>query len=281
MTSLRGVIKRRPVVAYFALTFAISWGGLLVVVGPDGFPATPEEFERQLPIAVFAMLGGPSIAGILLTGLVHGKAGLREFLSRLLTWHVSIRWYAIALLTAPLLMLVILLPLSLVFPEFLPGILTMDDWVSFLLLSVAIAVAAGIFEELGWTGFATPELRQRYGILATGLIVGSMWAVWHWLTGYWGSVAVAGELSLPVLLLDPILFLGVFRVLMVWVYDRTGSLFVVMLMHGSLTATARVIFPHGIGDTLIVVDLLWLVVVLLITAVIYVANGGQLERREA
>lgn len=251
------------------------------MVGPEGFPATPEEFERQLPIAVLALIGGPSVAGVLLTGLVHGRAGLREFLSRLLTWQVSIRWYAIALLTAPLVMLGILLPLSLVSPDFRPGILTEDDWASFLLLSFAIALAASIFEELGWTGFATPELRRRYGILTTGVVLGGLWAVWHWLTGYWGSVAVAGEISLPVLLLDPILYLGAFRVLMVWVFDRTESLFVVMLMHGSLTATARVIFPKGIGDSLIVVDLIWFVVMLLIVAAIYVANGGQLERRGA
>jgi hypothetical protein len=31
------------------------------------------------PIALLAMLAGPSVAGILLTGLVHGRVGLREF----------------------------------------------------------------------------------------------------------------------------------------------------------------------------------------------------------
>jgi len=33
-------------------------------------------------------------------------------------------------------------------------------------------------EELGWTGFAVPTLlRQRYGALATGLLVGVPWGV--------------------------------------------------------------------------------------------------------
>jgi uncharacterized protein len=39
------------------------------------------------------------VAGILLTGLLYGKAGLREFRSRLLGWRVDARWYAVALLT--------------------------------------------------------------------------------------------------------------------------------------------------------------------------------------
>jgi hypothetical protein len=55
----------------------------------------------QLPIAILLMLVGPSAAGLLLTGIVYGRAGFRDLLSRLLKWRVSLRWYAIALLTAP------------------------------------------------------------------------------------------------------------------------------------------------------------------------------------
>ena len=69
---------------YFALTFAISWGGILLVVGPGGLPGTTEPIARLLPFAVLAMLAGPSVAGLLLTGLVRGRAGFRELLSRLL-----------------------------------------------------------------------------------------------------------------------------------------------------------------------------------------------------
>ncbi|MDP2857985.1 MAG: hypothetical protein Q8P50_08415 [Bacillota bacterium] len=97
-------IKRHPVLTYFALTFSISWGGILIVVGPGGIPGTREEFERLFPVVILALMAGPSVAGIVLTGLVHGWAGLRELLSRLLRWQVGARWYAVALLTAPLLM---------------------------------------------------------------------------------------------------------------------------------------------------------------------------------
>jgi hypothetical protein len=48
---------------------------------------------------LIAMPAGPSLTGILLTALVHGRPGLREIVSRLLTWRVGTPWYAVALLT--------------------------------------------------------------------------------------------------------------------------------------------------------------------------------------
>ncbi len=112
MTTIKAFITRHPVPTYFALTFAISWGGFLLVIGgPGGFPGTSGQIDPLFPFVVLAMLAGPSVAGILLTGLVDGRAGLREFLSRLLKWRVGARWYAVALLPAPLLATAVLLAL--------------------------------------------------------------------------------------------------------------------------------------------------------------------------
>jgi len=44
-----------------------------------------------------------------------------------------------------------------------------------LLMGIAGGLMAGIFEELGWTGFAIPGMRRRYSVLVTGLIVGLIW----------------------------------------------------------------------------------------------------------
>ena len=43
------------------------------------------------------------MAGLLLTGFVSRRAGLLDLLTRLLRWRVGARWYAVALLTSPLL----------------------------------------------------------------------------------------------------------------------------------------------------------------------------------
>jgi len=173
MPDIKTFIKRHPVLTYFALTFAISWGGVLIVVGPGGIPANAEQLGLLLPFVVLALTIGPSVAGILLTGLVDGGPGLREFLARLRRWRVDARWYAVALLTPPLLATATLFALALTSPVFLPGIFASDDKASLLLSGIIAGLVGGLFEEPGWTGFAVPKLRQRYGVFTTGLIVGS------------------------------------------------------------------------------------------------------------
>lgn len=75
MTSMKGFIKRHPVATYFALVFAVSWGGILLIVGgPSGIPGTLEQSETLLTFVVLTLVAGPPVAGILLTGLIHGRA---------------------------------------------------------------------------------------------------------------------------------------------------------------------------------------------------------------
>jgi uncharacterized protein len=281
MTPIRALLKQQAVLTYSILVFAISWGGMLILVGPGGLPGTAEQVERLLPFAILVFLMGPALAGPLLTGLVHGREGLRALLARLLTWRVGIGWYALALLLAPLMMMAVLLALSLFSPRFLPTILITDDKATVLLVGVATALGAGFFEELGWTGFAIPELRRRYSVVTTGFLVGVLWGAWHLLVYVWVSgTVVTGTLALTGYLLDAFLFLALFRVLMVWLYDRTGSLLLAMLMHGSLTASARIFFPAGIvGLPLLVFDLAWVAALCLVIAAIARASGGQLSRR--
>jgi membrane protease YdiL (CAAX protease family) len=282
-TTIVAVVGRHAVLAYYALTFAISWGGFLLVVGgPGAFPATPEQFEALMPLAVLAMLAGPPVAGLLSTGVVSGRAGYRELRSRLVRWRVGARWYALALLFAPLLYLALLLPLSRLSAAFVPGILASDAEAPMLVLGVAIALGAGLLEELGWTGFAVPMLRRRHGGLATGLLVGALWAAWHWLGQLWAPGAASGAFAVGVLLVDPLFYMVGYRVLMVWVYDRTECLPVAVVMHTSLTASARLLGPPAFagmaGVPLLAFDLIWAAAVWAVVGAIAVANGGRLSR---
>src|ERR687898_3036072 len=186
MKTIKAFIKSHPLLSYFALTFAISWGGMLLVIAVGGSGGVP----------MLAWVAGPPIAGILLTGLLYGRKGFRNLLTRMRRWRVGARWYAVALLTAPLVFTVVLIPLWLISPVFLPGIFASDAKVSFVLMGIVVALIVGIFEELGWTGFAVPTLlKLRYGVLATGLIVGVLWGAWHLLFQViWASVATSGGL---------------------------------------------------------------------------------------
>jgi membrane protease YdiL (CAAX protease family) len=278
MTTIKAFITGHPVPIYFALTFAISWGGFVLVVGPGSFPGTGSQFDTLTPFVASAMLAGPSIAGLLLTGLVSGKAGLRELLSRLLRWRVGAGWYAVAILPAPLLAAAVLFALSLTSPIF-----TTDDKAAVLLSGIAAGLTT-VFEELGWTGFAVPRLRLRYGVLTTGLMVGVLWGAWHLLQGLWTSGTYSG--ALPLTLFLPLNFfsgvaqLTAYRMLMVWVYDRTGSLLVATLMHASLTASTIFIFtPLATGMSSLTYSWVLAAALWVVVAVVALANRGQFSRR--
>lgn len=246
MTIIKAFIQKHPLLTYSALTFAISWGGIYIAVSPGGIPADEEQSAMLLVFSYIAMLAGPSLGGLLLTGVIDGMAGFRELVSHLIKWRVGVRWYTIALLVAPLLILVTLLTLSLISPEFLPRLYTEDDKVSLLQFSIVAGLMVGVFEELGWTGFVMPRVKWHDDTLKTGLIIGLIYAVWNFPVVFWVSAATGTAGSLPMIIFMPaVLFtwLPTFRVLLVWVYDHTESLLVVMFMHASLIAFWRIFTP--------------------------------------
>lgn len=285
MTIIKAFIKRHSVLTYYALVFAISWGGILVLIGgPGNIPGTNEQVGRLFPFALLALFAGPSIAGILMNYLVSGRAGLRELISRLFRWRAGVRWYAVALLTGPVLVTAVLLALSLTSPEFLPGVLTTSDKASLLLLGIAWGlIGGGLLEELGWTGFAVPRLRQRYSILTSGLIVGLLWGVWHFLIAFWASSSLSGGNSWAMFVAGFLAFylvaLPAYRVLLVWVYDHTGSLPVVMLMHASLSASTLILQPLATGVISLTWNFVLAAVLWALVAAVAVANRGKLSRQ--
>lgn len=280
MMALKAFLARQPVAAYFVLTFAVSWGGVLLAIGgPAGMTGVKAQDNPRFPLALLAMVAGPSVTGLVLTGLIDGRAGLREVRSRLLKWRVSARWYAVALLAAPLLATVVTLTLSSLSTGFLPGIARSQDRAALVFLGLVVGMTAGAFEELGWTGFAIPRLRRRYGVLAAGLIVGVLWSGWHFLVVAWGIGDRAGTVPVALfMIVDGLAGLPAFRVLMVWVYDRTQSLCVAILMHLSITASTFILTPQTTGPSLLVYGVAFAAAVWLVLAVISVANRGQLSR---
>jgi len=274
MTTIKTFIQKHAVLTYFVLTFIFTWGCMVLAVYPGGFPISDEQFETAGALVYVAMLVGPTGAGLLLTGFLDGRVGFRKLLSRLIRWRVSPRWYAVALLTAPLLIITVLMGLSLVSSEFLPAIFMSDKKTAVILSSVAAGLAVGLFEELGWTGFAIPRLKQCYGVLTTGLIVGLVWGAWHF-PPFWKSDSLTATLPLILLLGQLFSWLPPYRILMVWVYDRTGSLLVSVLMHASLMASLNALVPGELsGSALLTWIFAWATALWFV-----VAAGAALKNR--
>ena len=282
MKRIKEVITRFPLVFYIIITFTVSWSLLLVVIGGPGRILVPNEEALPLvPLAIVAMLPGPALAGVLATLLVSGRAGFREFFSRLRIWRAGIPSYAAALLTAPLIASTILFVLLQFSPEYLPAIAASDDKVFFILIGITAGLLVGLFEEIGWTGFALPWLRRRYGVVSSGLILGFMWGAWHYILALWGSGTAGGDLVLGRFLPEMLFYvavLPVYRVLMAWLYEHTGSLLLAVLMHAMLTGIVpNILMPPAItGSGLTIWYLIMAAVLWFFVGLASRANGGQL-----
>lgn len=227
------VARKYPAATYFVLTFALSWSAALAV-------ALPHLLRRErLPvltgILMFpAMLLGPSVCGILMTLWTDGRRGLAEMFGRLRRWRIRARWYFLLLLP-PALVLGVLVALSaLVSPRYSAN---------FFLVGLLFGVPAGLLEEIGWMGFAFPKLWLKRSALASGLLLGLMWSLWHLpVINFLGTATPHGSYWLP--------FFGVFlaamiamRVIISWAYINTGSLLLAQLIHTSSTGALVIFSP--------------------------------------
>jgi membrane protease YdiL (CAAX protease family) len=269
-------IRRHPVLTYYAIALVISWGGVVMAVGLWGL-GSPEHMGA-MPVYVMMLLG-PTISGLLMTGLVSGKAGFRDLASRLLRWRVSAYWYLAALLLSPVPVMVALLALSLFSPEFLPIIFATDDWVTLVMISMVVGLLIGLTEETGWTGYAIPQLRRRYGILITGLIAGFLWGLWHFIVFY-EKDSFTGIFPMVLLVVRLFTWLPAYRVLMVWIYDRTASLLVIVLMHISLVTVQFSLIPTLTGTAVIVFDLAWAAALWIVVVVVTTVSRCRLSGKK-
>jgi CAAX protease family protein len=263
-------IQRHPVVSYFGLVYLISYGGFLVVVGPKllrGEAMQATDAFLLFPVIVV----GVCLVGIALTDIVDGRPGLRDLFSRMGQWRVGARWYT-TLLIPPGLILVVLLSLrTVVSPVFAPNV---------FLVGIVFGLFPGLFEEVGWTGFAFPKMQVQRSALSAGLLLGVLWGLWHApVVDYLGAAAPHGWYWLPFFLAF-IAIVTAIRVLIVWVYSNTNSVLLAQLMHASSTGFLVILGPSHVSPAQ---EALWYavyaVVLWMVVAFVIVRYGKRLVRQ--
>jgi uncharacterized protein len=106
-----------------------------------------------------------------------------------------------------------------------------------------VFLCAGLFvgalgEELGWSGYAIDPMQARWGALRASLVLGLIWASWHYIALFQvdRSVAWIAWWTLGTVAA---------RVIIVWLYNNTGkSVFVAALFHMTINLTWQ-LFPIG------------------------------------
>jgi len=211
MSRLSSVIKRHPLIAFFVLTYALSWG--------------------FLPIKAFGFLpAGPLLAALIVIPITQGLSGLRELGSRMIRWRVRWYWYAVAL-GLPLAVLLVTVGLNGALGAGAPSLAGVGS-LSTILMVFAVRLInpmdGPMGEEPGWRGFALPGLQASRSPLVATLILALLVTIWHvplfFLEGgLQPSVIVGGTLG-------PFAFTFVAT----WLFNHTGgSVLMTIVMHAA------------------------------------------------
>ena len=220
-----------PMIAFFTLAYGFSWAMLLVLYGLLGLPSA---------LAILLQTLGPTLAAVVVAGVLEGRAGPRRLLARVRIWRVARGFYLFALVGIP--------AVTVLAAFVLPGaFVSLADQsavrlgIEFLAFIVVGFVSGPLFEEPGWRGFALPHLQSQMGALRGTLLLGTLWAAWHlpqYLVPEWADQNGGLDASLVVTFL---LMVVAIAPILTWLYNRTsGSLLLVMLAHSSINAALAV-----------------------------------------
>lgn len=201
--------RRHRLVAFFGLTFLLSWW------------SWPFYALGLAPTAFFPC--GPLVAALAVIGVTEGRAGYRDLGARMIRWRVGWTWWLVAVGT-PLAVLAVAAVANVAIWGAPAPTLAMIAW-SQIALGAAIRFVnpldGPLGEEPGWRGYALPQLQARHSPLVSGVVLGVLVALWH-------LPLVASGMLAPVGL--PITF--AITLVYVWLFNRTGgSVLMTMVFH--------------------------------------------------
>jgi len=231
---MRAFLKQHRLVAFFVIAFALSWYPWIIALA-RGRTSGPNPL-------------GPFVAGIIMTAVVSGRSGLREFFGRFIRGRVRIRWYAVAF-GVPVLLCLVAIAMTLCFvPHSQIPVLSIEkirelpERFLFILLFIALG------EEPGWRGFALPQLQAKHSPLIASAILAPIWALWH-------LPLMGNEFPWPIVAPFVLSVFGA-TFMLTWLFNGSkGSVLLPMLTHATVnTVGAGLMFPLFFGGTLI---LLW------------------------
>ena len=201
----------------------------------------------------------PMVAAFILVYRESGTAAVTELFKRSFDFKriKAKRWYApILLLMAGVNVAVYGLMRWMDMPLPVPQILTLEASLMFFAFFVG-----ALGEELGWSGYITDPMQDRWNALQTGVMLGFVSILWHLvpLLQIHRSLAWIGWWCL---------YAGAARVLIVWLYNNTGrSVFAVALFHATLNLSWMLFPVYGSHFDMRLGGLVMTVVAVIVTVV--------------
>jgi uncharacterized protein len=194
---------------------------------------TEAQILPGIPVSAFAIIC-PMLAAIALVYKENKGKGVSILLGRAFDYK-QIRskvWYLPTLLMMPVIMLLSFAVLRLLGIPVPGPVISVTSTLALILLFFISALG----EELGWSGYLTDQLQNKFGALNASIILGIIWAVYH----YVGLIQVHRSLAwIAWWSLGTVTA----RIIMVWIYNNTGrSVFAAALFHMTINLTWQ-LFP--------------------------------------
>jgi membrane protease YdiL (CAAX protease family) len=209
MSSVTDWTRRHRLVAFFGLTFLLTWWSW--PLWALGAPVPP-----HWPI-------GPLLAALIVIGVAEGAPGYRRLGARMIRWQVGWRLWLFALGT-PLAVLAVASAANAALFGAPAPVLAGMAWGSLALVFASRFVDpldGPLGEEPGWRGYALPLLQARRSPLVSATVLAAFAALWHL------PLVVSGQLGAVGL---PVTFAITF--VYVWLFDRSGgSVLMTMVFH--------------------------------------------------
>ena len=238
--------KKNSLFLYFVIAYALPIVTTIIVALVAGVPSglVVNEMSTAALVVLMAMVHAPTIAAIIVVFRSQGLEGIKTLFQQLKYWKFAPHWYLKAILIFPVTMLAVLSVLSSFSANFSPV----------LSLSVMAfgALFSSLWEEIGWTGFATPVMLKRLSPLRVGLFLGFLHAMWHLAASIYGAGVFHGDLFIVNFLATSVGIIGL-RIVTIWIYMRTSSLVLGWLTHASFTGgqLSLVSFDLTSGETIV------------------------------
>jgi hypothetical protein len=168
-------MRQHRLIAFFLITFGLSWGvpGVLLLASRLG--ATAVSVDRHSPLS-FLFFWAPMLSALIVISWTQGRSGLTAFLRHTLKGKFKWRWWTSVIIGVPLLKLLAYVLAD----DGMPFDMLASMFTSGTLASIALlALIETPVSELGWRGFALPMLQRRVTGLVAAIILGVVWAIWY------------------------------------------------------------------------------------------------------
>lgn len=225
----------------------------------------------DIPITDIFTAFTPLIASIILTYMEFGKNGIRNIIKRIFDYkNIEIKMLIIIMLIPFVIFITIYTILALFYENDLAEYFKIN--VIMLPFLFLFFLFGAIGEETGYMGFEYELLERKYGNIKSALLIGILWAVWHYPSMFeqgrdlkffiWGTI---GTVS--------------YRMIYVTVFKRTAhNLFACILSH-ALYNFFRSIFPNNdMKNVLIELPEIHYSVIMIVTIIILLIDKINEEK---